>query len=107
MENINWFWVVAFILNDIGLVYGGWLMWRKAEEEHFWGNDVRIIHCSKCGRPEVVPYGVTGMSQCGYCTGNYCEDCEEVHKMEDEGYVPNPRVKAKKVLKDSSKSKEV
>ena len=99
---MNWYWLGAFIINDLILVYTGYLIYKKVEA-HLWGADVRVLHCSNCGHPEVVPLVVGEITSCEYCTPSPCEDCETDHVTEDLGFIRNPKFKAKKLLKSSVK----
>lgn len=96
MDKLNWFWVVAFILNDLAIFYTGYLLWSIAKREHFYGQDTKILHCRKCGRPEVVPYFMKEIEDCSYCSGYWCEECQKVHVPEDEGYYSRNKKEPKK-----------
>jgi hypothetical protein len=96
LDKVNWYWVVAFVLNDIAIFYTGYLFWKKANFEHFYGQDTKILHCQKCGRPEVVPYFASEMKDCAYCSGYWCEECETTHFAKDEGYELKNKKNSKK-----------
>jgi len=100
---LNWYWVIAFLLNDIVIFYTGYLLWQLAERKHFYGVDSKILHCETCGRPEIVPYFAIQLKDCSYCSGYLCPDCDDIHFQEDDGYNLKNK-KNKKVRKNETSS---
>jgi hypothetical protein len=99
---MDWYWLGAFILNDVLIGFSFYVLYNTTKS-HWWGADAKVLHCNKCGHPEVVPIDITEISDCIYCTDTYCENCETEHKNEDLGYIPNKRIQSKKILKSSVK----
>ena len=96
LDKLNWYWIIAFILNDVAIFYTGYLFWSIAKRDHFYGQDSKIMHCKKCGRPEVVPYFVNEIKDCSYCSGYWCDTCNETHFPEDEGYYLKHKINTSK-----------
>lgn len=95
------FWIVgALVINDLLIIYTGYLYYKRILEMSFTPYDFKILHCEKCGRPEIVTMDVERLKVCNYCTGHYCEHCDEVHRTEDDGY----KIKVKKVMDSKKKS---
>lgn len=101
--NIDWAmlgWVLgAILLSNAAVLYTGYRYYHNMIESiDYIINDLKIIHCEKCGRPEIVSKDLVRLKTCDFCTGHYCEHCDEVHRIEDDGY----KIKVKKSM-DSKK----
>ena len=75
MNNINpmWFWIVAFILNDVLIAFTFWQLWRN----NFF---LHIVYCSKCGSSQMVSIAVDKLRECPEC--HVCERCGKLMRCE-------------------------
>ena len=97
--NINWeslFWIVGVIVtSNLVVLYTGYRYYvRILNAFGFVIGDLKIIHCEKCHRPEIVSKAVGRLINCLYCSGYFCNDCGERHELIDGGYViPKEEIK--------------
>ena len=79
-----WFWIAAFVFNDVLIGFTFWQLWRK----NFF---LHVVFCDGCGEPQIVPVSIYGMDECGSChvcglCGKWikCETCGKEHLVRQE-----------------------
>ncbi len=91
---MNIFWIIGVILvSNLVVLYTGYRYYIYVVNGiEYMMNDIRILHCESCGRPEIVTYDVEELKTCGFCKPRYCEEHEMYHPLKDDGY----KIKLKK-----------
>jgi ABC-type nickel/cobalt efflux system permease component RcnA len=79
-----WFWIMAFVLNDVLIGFTFWQLWRKNFFRH-------IVYCENCDSPQIVADNIEAIVSCENChvcsrCGKYmiCDTCGKRHLVRQE-----------------------